>query len=151
MSEILLLINPAKTYVFPFSSRGLAYVTAPVQKFLTHSESDIFLNKNGELLKISDATLSNPGLLSTLKLMFKLPVSGDVKLSPLDMAFPDFQLTLIDTLRRSRGESADDDETWWLLADPIDEVCEKIASTQGFQALYAIMDFPADEDCLDLL
>ncbi len=151
MSERFLLINPVKGYVFPFSARGLTYIPGPITQFLERAQGDIFLDGTGALLKITNAVPTRTGIGTTVKLALKLPVRGEIKLAPVDMEFSAYKDALIASLRRTRETHQDHDETWWLLVDPIDEVITKVNSTRSLADLYAIMEFPADEDCLDLL
>ncbi len=150
-SAIYLLVDPKKGQVFPVSPRAFSRINAPVSKTLTRNADAVFLTPAGELVKINSITLSRDLPTTWLGLWLAFPANVVVQWAKLDMSFQTFRDTLLAAIKRHRQQFGEDDELWWIINRPIDDVTDRIMATQDFTALYAIVGFPADQDCLDLL
>lgn len=154
MSEaisILLMVDPGKGHVFPFSPRGLGVATRPVAKLWRENAEALFLDGSGRVLRLGSITLRRNSLLARVGLYLGIPVPADIGLAPVDIGLDEFRALLLDCRERTRDQFADDEETWWLLTAPADEVRAELGRAQSLADLHARMRFPADEDCLDLL
>ena len=150
-TAISLLIDQKKGQVFPFSPRGFTFTNTPVSKIFKNNSDVIFLDDSGHVQRISNITLVRDMPTTRLGLWLSIPAAMTVTLTPVEMPFQTFRTILLDALTRHRQVFGDDDELWWIMNAPMEEVTAKIMATDDFGALYAIMDFPQDEDCLDLL
>ena len=150
-SAISLLVDQKKGQLFPFSPRGFTVTNAPVSKVHKRNADVIFLDDSGQLKQISNITLTRDMPTTRLGLWLAIPAAMTVTLTPVDMPFQTFRDILLDALKRHREVFGEDDELWWIVNTPLEEVTAKILTTNDYAELYAIMDFPRDEDCLDLL
>lgn len=154
MSEttgILLMVDPAKGHVFPFSRRGLTVATRPVARMRRENAGALFLGRRGRVLRLGSITLRSNSLLARPGLYLGIPVAAGIGLVPVDMKLDEFRALLLECRQRARRQFGDDEETWWLLTAPADEVHAELAKARDLAGLHARLRFPADEDCLDLL
>lgn len=150
-TSILLMVDPAKGHVFPFSPRGLGVATRPVNKLRRDTAEALFLDNRGRVLRVAAIRLRRDTLLARAGLVLGIPVPAEIGLEPVDIGLEDFRALLLDCRERTRGQFGDDEETWWLLTAPADEVRADLARARSLADLHARLRFPADADCLDLL
>lgn len=151
MPETYLMIHPVKGQVFAFSGRGFTYIQGRAPKVMRRVAGALFLDRTGRVKSVADITPERDGALAGLGRLLGLGGAAAFRFDLVDLPVDSFRQLLLVSLEQARRSFDLGGETWWPMVAPMDEVYAELGQAGSLAELHAMMRFPPDEDCLDLL
>ena len=150
--EVLLMVDPDKNTLYPFSAFGFTVTQDPVARTLARSTGLLFLGADGIVRRIAGMHADNPGFFSRLGAVVGLGAIGiKVDLAEVPVTLDAFKVLVVNGLRTYREQLGGEDENWTLIQRSAADAEATIAATSSFAELYKTLELPMAEDCLDLL
>ncbi|WP_049645006.1 hypothetical protein [Candidatus Rhodobacter oscarellae] len=150
-AEIWLMVDPVGDQVAPVSTRAFKTVTAPVSRVLARNCVALFLDPEGRVHRIEAIHPQRPGPLCMLRLWLGQATPARFVFEPVDAPLDDIRTMVLDAMMYSRKNGAKLRADWWLFTASEAQVRTQLATAQSLAELHAMMRFPAEENCLDLL
>lgn len=148
--ETYLLIDPVGDQLRPVSAQAFRWVNAPVDRVLARNCVALFLSHQGEVTRIEDIKLQEPSIKTRMRVMAGRRSPALYRFANVPAQTDDLRLMISDARSAAlRGGEAPDD--WWLFQATETEVRGALEEASSLAELYAAIQMPPPDSCLDLL
>lgn len=151
VSETCLMLDQRKLQAFPFAMAGFSVVDRPLPRVREELIGVLFLLSSGEVVTIDSISRSNEGLLAAIRERVGFPVRVNVSFHQEKTTLDEFQVLLIEAMKKYDNEFKDDNEVWSLARSGPDIRERQIQSTKSLRELFTCLGLPDVKDCLDIM
>lgn len=140
------MVDPVGDQVLPVSSRVFETIRAPVSQMLARNCVGLFLSSTGCVSRLESIQV-NP--FDHFSLLVKHPVPATYKFKKVNIPYDDFRTMVLDAVIYSQRRSQR--SSWWLTEMPVPELREVFSKATTLAELHALVQFPDETRCMELL
>ena len=147
--DTLLLIDDSTGAIFPFSALGFEGASGSLRGVRKRARDAIFLNRSGEIFRISNITKKKFGLLDFIYQILGSPYEIEVARELVDMDIDEIKEKLRVGIDYYRRNCLIEDETWQFVRLTEGDVESRLSDCKSAEEIFSKLELPKPEDCLD--
>ena len=145
-----LLVDPVGDQVLPVAHAAFLGIHAPAAQVLARNCVALFLDSNGRVFRIRTIEFHDSSPLSRILVWFGGTGKAKFEFADVDVSLDDFREMLIDAITYTK-ESTGDESAEWAMMPEVQDWPRVMAKARSLKELYALIQFPPEQECLELL
>ena len=149
---VCLLIDEAKSVIFPFSLHGFEFTDRWTNTAKEDNRHCWFLFSDGSVQRITEVAFIDSAPLSRVRTLFGRPIRIKTTLEAVDVPISRMKALILEgIIKDQKNVGLPDEEPWKLLLLSFPKIRNSIESSATSAELFQKLELPPPTECLDLL